>query len=142
MNSMATRQENTEQNLIFGEVLFIKPADEEDREQGIDAWLGGIPFAWRRRRIPLSQYNEISIRFSIASGNRTEYHKLLDGSFKALIYVFQFSDAVVVCKAEDIINCLNNHRYVIRQNHDGATSALYIKIADIEHLMLPVEAKR
>ncbi|MBT9139059.1 MAG: hypothetical protein DDT31_01639 [Syntrophomonadaceae bacterium] len=138
---MVTRQENTEQNLTFGEVFFIKPADEEDREQGIDAWLGGIPFAWRRRRIPLNQHGELSIRFSIASGNRTEYHKLLDGSFKALIYVFQFSDAVVVCKTEDIVSCIRNQQYIVKQNHDGETSALYIKLTDIEHLMLPVEAK-
>ncbi len=136
---MATRQENTEQNLIFGEVVFIKPADIEDREQGIDAWLGGIPFAWRRRRIPLSQYGEISIRFSIASGGKTEYHKLLDGSFKALLYVFQFLDAVVVCNTEDIVDCIRNQQYMVKRNRDGASSALYIKTADIKHLRIPMK---
>ncbi len=74
---MATRQTGIEQDLAFGKVIFAKPADAEDSEQGIDAWLGGIPFAWRRRRIPLSQYNEISIRFSVASGGRTEYLDIL-----------------------------------------------------------------
>ena len=135
---METKKVNSElaDNLAFGEVIFVKPASEEDMMQGIDAWLGGIPFAWRRRRISLKQYGEISIRRSIASGSKTEYDKLLNGDFQALIYIFQYTDAIVICLTKDIVNCIQAGKYSKKDNHNGMTSALYINLQDINHLVL------
>ena len=135
---METKQINTElaANLVFSELSFTKPAAQEDMEQGIDAWLGGIPFAWRRRRISLKQYGEISIRRTVASGGRTEYHKLLDGSFKAQVYVFQFTDAVVICLTQDIIVFLKTNMGYIKSNKDEITSAYYIPIKSISCLII------
>lgn len=118
----------------FGDVTLIRPATQEDLKQGIDAWVGGIPFAWRRRRIPLSQYRQLSIRAARVSGALTEYDKLLNGSFKPKIYVFQFTDSIVICRVEDIINCLKNGTYEKRNNHDQSTSAIYIRLDSIPHL--------
>jgi len=132
---METRPTSLSENLAFGEVKFSKPTPEQDRNQGYDAWLGEIPIAWRRRRIPLSQYGEISIRRTIASGGKTEIDKLLDGSFKAQIYVFQFPDAVVICLVKDIIECLKAKKYSQQSNRDF-TSAVYIKLKDINHLLI------
>ncbi len=130
---MVTKQANFD----FGALVFERSTTVEDMEQGIDGWLGEIPIAWRKRRIPLIQYNEISIRFTTASGNRMEYHKLLDGSFKALLYFFQFSEAIIVCRTEDVIDCLDSYRFTVKQNHDRATSAIYINVNTINHLKLP-----
>ncbi len=125
---------NFTKDYSFGEVAFVKPASEEDMKQGIDAWLGGIPFAWRRRRIPSTKYGEISIRHSRLSGARTERDKLLDGSFKALVYIFQFSDGVaVVCLTSDVVACLREKRYTTRENPDGSVGC-YIKLENIRHL--------
>ena len=136
---METKRTNItlEDNLAFGEIKFAKSTPEQDRNQGYDAWLGGIPIAWRRRRIPLGRYGEISIRNTIASGGKTEIDKLLDGSFKAQIYVFQFPDAIVVCRVEDIIGCLKAKKYKQQANKDF-TSAVYIKLKDINHLLIGV----
>ena len=138
LSNMVTSLRNTEFNrdFAFGEVSFVKPASEEDMKQGIDAWLGGLPFAWRKRRISLKKYGEISIRYSRATGSKTEYAKLLDGSFKALIYIFQFTDAVIICRTSDIVNCLKNKSYTIQSNPDGSTSGCYIKLNNIKHLSI------
>lgn len=132
---METKQDIFNKDFVFGQVAFVKPASEEDMEQGIDAWLGGIPFAWRRRRIPLKQYGEISIRYSRISGSRTEYDKLLDGSFKPELFIFQFPDAVVICLTSDIVLCLKEKKYSRKENRDGLTSAVFIKLEDIKHLV-------
>lgn len=139
--NMVTNQRNTQFNkdFAFGEVNFVKPASEEDMKQGIDAWLGGIPFAWRRRRISLKKYGEISVRYSRRTGNKTEYDKLMDGSFKALIYIFQFTDAVIICLTADIIDCLKSKSYKIQSNPDGSTSGCYINLDNIKHLALKEE---
>lgn len=136
LSNMVMNLRNTEfkRDFAFGEVDFIKPASEDDMKHGIDAWVGGIPFAWRKRRISLRQYGEISIRYSRATGSKTEYDKLLDGSFKALIYIFQFTDEVVICLTADIIRCLKEKKYSQKFNNDSSTSAIYISLKDIKHL--------
>lgn len=126
-------------DFAFGEVNFVKPASEEDMKQGIDAWLGGIPFAWRRRRILVKQHGDISIRYSRVTGSRTEYHKLLDGGFKARIYIFQFTNAVAICLTSDIVRCLKEKKYTVLPNSDGLTTGCYIKLKDIKHLLFRLE---
>lgn len=130
------KQTDFSEDFAFGEVDFVKPASEEDMKHGIDAWLGGIPFAWRRRRISIKQYGEISIRYSRATGSQTEYDKLLDGSFQPQIYIFQFTDAIVICKVEDIKDCLVKKHFITRQNPDGKTKACYIKFTALPHLLI------
>lgn len=122
-------------DLDYGEVIFTKPASDEDMKQGIDAWVGGIPWAWRKRRISLSEYGEVSIRYSRPTGVKTEFDKLLDGSFEAQIYIFQFTNAVVICLTADLISCLKLKKYTIVPNEDG-TKAAYIKLSDLKHLAI------
>ena len=138
------RLENSDfvKDYTFGEVTFVKPASEEDMEQGIDAWIGGIPFAWRRRRISVNKYGEISVRHSRISGYKTELDKLLDGSFKSLIYIFQFTDAVVICLTSDIVWCLKKKEYTVLSNPDSSTAGCYIKLKDITHLLLKMPSQR
>jgi len=133
---MVTRLHDSQftKDFAYGDVTLTKPATQEDMKQGIDAWVGGIAFAWRKRRIPLQQYRQISIRAARASGVRTEYDKLLDGSCKAKVYIFQFIDSVVICRVEDIVGCLKHGNYQKRNNPDYETSVIYLDIDDIPHL--------
>ena len=138
MNSINS---NLARDLGFGAVQVVLPvAPSEDINQGIDAWLVGhgvsIPFACRTRRISLKQYGEISVRFSRVSGSKTEYAKLLDGDVKAQVYVSAFTDGIVICLVKDIVQCVQDGRYLYKRNRDGKTSAIYIKITDIPHLLL------
>jgi hypothetical protein len=133
---MATKSTDFNRDFAFGEVAFVKPASEEDMKQGIDAWLGGISFAWRRRRISVLKYGEISVRHSRVSGTKTERDKLLDGSFKAVVYFFQFTDAVIVCRVSDVVGILQRQQYTVQGNPDGATTGCYIKLTDIPHLKI------
>jgi hypothetical protein len=135
---MAMRPPNSQfdKDFEYGDVDLVKPATQEDMKQGIDAWVGGIPFAWRRRRISFSQYRQLSIRAARVSGALTEYDKLLNGSFKAKFYVFQFTDSTIICRVDDIIKALKSGAFERRNNHDYATSAIYLRVDDVPHLEL------
>ena len=123
-------------DFVFGKVDFLEPASKEDMEEGIDAWLGGIPFAWRKRRISVKKYGEISIRYSRAGNTKTEYAKILDGSFKPRIYIFEFVDAIIICLTSDIYDRLVNKDYTIQSNPDNSTAACYIELSNIDHLIV------
>lgn len=126
----------------FGKVRFRKPTPEEDMEQGIDGWINDIPIFWRRRRIPITKYRQISIRESRSSGAKTDYQKFLDGAVKAQVCVFEFLDAVVICLTENIIACLKRKQFEHRDNPNGTTSAIYINLNDIPHLFLERKSER
>jgi len=113
---------------------------EEDTQNGIDGWIGNLPFAHRIRNISLKKYGQVSIRYSLPSGNDTEYHKLLNGRFKANLYIFEFTDAYIFCCVDELIQCLKSKLFIVRQNTDG-TQGCYININDIAHLMLLKEAR-
>jgi hypothetical protein len=123
-------------DFAFGEVAFLRPASQEDTQHGIDAWLGGVPFAWRRRRISVDKYGEVSIRHSRLNGADTEYDKLVDGRFRALVYVFQFTDAIVICRTEDIRHYLKGKQFIIQPNRDNATQACYLSLSLLPHLIV------
>jgi len=107
---------------------------EEDVQNGIDGWIGNLPFAHRIRNISLSKYGEVSIRYSLPSGYDTEYHKLLDGRFKARLYIFEFTDAYIFCCADELNRCLKNKLFTIQPNLDG-TKGCYIKLADLKNYL-------
>ncbi len=125
-----------DEDLLFGEVNLVKPASKEDMEHGIDAWVGDIPFAWRRRRKPFDKWKQISIRFSRSSGIKTEYEKLLNNKIKALLYVFEFPDALIICSVADIIDCLRKSKFQVVDNLDDKTQVAYIDVANIKHLYI------
>jgi len=115
----------------FGEPGFTRPSSKEDKEQGIDAWIGNIPVAWRKRRISIMKYKQISIRYERASRRKTEKDKILDGTFIPKVYFFQFTDALVICYTSEIKKCLQNRNlYKIMDNCDG-TWGCYIRSADV-----------
>ena len=138
---METKQLSSqfENDFAHSDVVCRKATYEEDVHQGIDIWLNDIPFAWRKRRISVTDHKQISIRASRSSGSKTEYQKLLDGDCKAMFYVFEFTDAIVICRVLDIVKCLRNEQFETQENPDGETSAMYIGLRDVKHLLVNYE---
>lgn len=115
---------------------FLKAAIKEDRELGIDFWLCGLPVAYRKRR---KDYPDITIRYRRKSGAKTEYIKILDGSFKSVLFIFEFPSSVVLCPTNSILNALKNHRFSVITNKDNETSLAVIELKNLEYILLRKE---
>lgn len=125
------------EDLEFGEVGLIESTFDEDAKRGIDIWVGNLPVAWRKRRIPLTDWNDITIRYSRPSGIPTEYEKMLNGECGALLYVYEYIDAFVICCVSDIIQCLRNGKYKIQPPSKEKTRSCSITLNDINYLLIP-----
>jgi len=119
-----------ERDFAYSEPEFFKSAAEEDRKLGIDFWLCGLPVAYRKRR---KDYNDITIRYRRKSGAKTEYIKILEGTFKAVIFIFEFPSKVVLCSTKSISEALRNHRFEIIENKDNQTILAVIKLKDLKY---------
>lgn len=116
---------------------FRSGSVEEDSQEGTDGWVGNLRVATRERHISVSKYRQISIRYLLPSHRDTEVDKILDGRFKALLYIFEFDDAYIVCRISEIKRYLecNYSCLVVRRNPDNS-EACYIPIDDIQHLFI------
>jgi hypothetical protein len=116
----------------FSSPEFLKPTSEEDMKQGIDGWICGFPFAYRKRR---KSYDDITIRYKRKNGATTEYLKIIDGSFRSPIFIFDFPDKVIICSTASIKRALVNHDFEIIQNTDGMTELAVIKLERLKPLI-------
>jgi hypothetical protein len=140
---MAMRRESSmdsdvKKDYDYGKVIFHEPSPEEDALKGIDAWINGLPIAWRKRKVSIGEYREVSIRYARASGSKTEYEKILDGSCGAVLYFFEFIDAIVVCKVDVVADCLRAKKFKVVPNPDGTTAACYIKLSDLGNCLITI----
>ena len=122
-------------NMVMKPANFKNSSIDEDIKEGTDGWIDNLRVAKRRRNIPSSTYGQISIRYSVPSGCITEYHKLLNGDFKAQLYDFEFTDVHIICNVADIVCILRTGHYEVRTNPDK-TQGCYIDIDDIVHLTI------
>ncbi len=122
----------------FGFLSFYNSTDDEDRKQGIDGWIGEIPVATRKFRVSIKVYGDISIRRRI--NNKSEYEKIVNGEYKPVLYIFEYTDAYLICRIVDIAQCLLDLDYIEIPNKDNATSGLYIDIERLPHLIIDKEA--
>lgn len=126
-----------EEDTKFGAIRGGKaPSDAEDMLEGKDRLLGNLWLSYRRRRIPTGDFGQVSIRYLRRSGIKTEVQKIIDGDIKALLYIFEFPDAFIVCRMADVRAALVKGRYQVVDNNDDETSAAYIKIGDLPHLFI------
>jgi len=115
----------------------------DDMKRNIDCWLRQLPVAYRTRRCTVGRWNEISIRNQRNNGAKTERQKILDGECGARLFVFDFTDAWVLCGYAEIVKALHDNAGYEKPNHDGQTSAYYIGIENIRHILIPkIEAVR
>ena len=133
MNSTETKLINSEfkRDFDFSNPNYFKASDKEDKEFGIDFWVFNIPVAYRKRRIFCP--SDITIRFRRNSGAKTEYIKILEGSFKAELFVFEFADKIIFSNLESIKKALLNHQFTTFPNPDKETWLAAIKLENIKH---------
>lgn len=139
---MAMKQTNSKANNIFGQPrMFELPSDDR---VGKDYILPGkfhpLGISYRWRGISLSKYHQISIRAKVENGLiKCEIDKLCNGRTKALLYIFEFKDAWVVCRVADIAEYLKSHKLEIIPNKDtNKTSGCYIDIEKLPHLLIDI----
>lgn len=115
----------------FSNPNFFKASDQEDKKYGIDFWIFNIPVAYRKRRIKCP--SDITIRYKRNSGAKTEYIKILDGTFRAKLFVFEFEDKIIFSNLESIKKAILNHQFNIIPNRDKATWLAVIKLENIKY---------
>ena len=125
-------------DMAYGQVQMIVTTPDADMKENVDYLLGKLGIAYRRRRFRINTYREISIRNSRKSGAKTERQKILDGECKSLLFIWEFSDAYVVCTLSDIFRALRDNVGYVQDNDDGTTSAYYIPLNKLPHIQLPM----
>jgi len=119
----------------YGKVNFCNSSENEDRRRGIDGFIGTMKVATRKYRAPLSTYGTISIRKRQYS--KSEYDKIMAKEFEPILYIFDFVDCYIICRVEDIANCLKRNLFTEKPNPDGLTSGCYIQVGLLPHLLIP-----
>ena len=125
-------------DFTFSQVEFAEATPCQDRKQGVDYFLAGLPIAYRKRRFPVNRFNDLALRYSRETGNKTECDKLMDGSCMAKLYVFEFQDCWVLCPTSELVQCLRNRRYVLHNGPDGEMAC--IKLQDVIHFLFEKDA--
>jgi len=120
----------------YGQRVMIVTTPDADIKYNQDYIIGQLGIAYRRRRFKVGKYNEVSIRNSRASGAKTERQKILDGECKSQLFIWEFADAWVICILSDILEALQQDIGYVKENNGGITSAYYISIRKINHLLI------
>jgi len=116
----------------FSKINFYKASDEEDKKIGIDFWLCDIPVAYRKYRKNCRK--AITIRYRRMFGGKTEFMKILEGTTKAKLFMFDFPDTLIISSIESIKQALLYHKFKIFTNEDKVTQLAVIKLEDIKFL--------
>lgn len=124
--------EEIKKDFDFSDPNFFKASTEEDQKFGIDFWIFNIPVAYRKRRINCP--SDITIRYRRLSGAKTEYNKILEEIFKALLFLFEFEDKIIFTDLKSIRNALLNKQFYVITNKDKKTELCIIKLKDIKYL--------
>lgn len=126
-------------DMAYGQRVMIATTPDADMKEGTDYLIGSFRIAWRRRRISVKKYGEVSIRYQRANGSKTEYAKILSGEARPHLFIFEFSDAYVIMSGPTMVTALkDNVGYVNTWNKDGKTKAYYIPLAKVPHVILAI----
>lgn len=141
METRKTNSPKVNRDLQYGQSIMLVTTPDQDVKQDKDYVIGNFGIAWRKRRLKMAKYGQLSIRYSRISGNPTEFAKIISGQCRAQLYIFEFLDCYVVCKVSGIKSCLERKEtYQIVDNHDTeGTMACYINVKDIPHLLIQKE---
>ena len=125
-------------DFAFSQAEFAGATPSEDRNQGVDYYLAGLPVAHRKRRFPVGRFNDLALRYSRETGSKTECDKLLDGSGLAKLYVFEFEDCIVLCPTSELVQCLRNRRYSVLNGPNGQMACIGLR--DVAHFLIEKDA--
>ena len=128
--------------MAFGQITMLTTTPDADAKGNVDCFVGTgkrlLPIAYRRRRLGLARFGEISIRHDRkVTRAKTEYQKMLDGECKAVLYVYDFLDCWVLVPTSEILRALKSGIGHAEANHDGMTDAYYIHVSKITHWKIP-----
>lgn len=137
-------------NSKVGLVDFTKSTEKEDRKYGVDGWMDGdIPIAFRKRpTVSLNDYKGKVITIRIAKPEfqnymKFEYDKLIDGSFKALVYYFKLTDSLIIVPTNSIVKylkCKPKEFLHINENKKGYTNLICIHPLELENIIISLNA--
>lgn len=138
MEMRKTNSPKVSQDILYGQSVMLVTTPDQDVKEGKDYVIGNFGIAWRKRRVRLSKWGQVSIRHSRISGNPTEFTKIITGQCRSQLYIFEFLDCYVVCKMASIKSCLEQrNKCQLVPNYDaGGTMACYINVGDIPHLLI------
>lgn len=136
-NTGMNQTDLVKRDMAYGQLAMLVTTPDDDMKANTDYFIGRLRVAYRRRRISIDQYNQISIRFKRDSGAETEMSKILTGKAKARLYIFEFTDCWIFATATDISTCLRDpRRHSTQRNNDGITYACYIKLEDLPNYLI------
>ena len=118
--------------------LQVRQATEDEDFNGADAFLNSLGVAHRLRAIEATVYEEINVRKRDYS--KSEYEKILDGECLAGLWIFEFSDAYILCATVDIKNCLLRGKGHYIHNKGEPNGFYSIHFSQIPHLRIDKEA--
>lgn len=119
-------------DFAFSKVNFYKASDEEDKKIGIDFWLCDIPVAYRKYRENCR--GTITIRYRRISGAKTECAKILEGSTKAKLFMFDFPDKLIFSSLESIKQALLRGQFKTYPNKDKMSELAAIDLENIKYI--------
>lgn len=122
----------------LGQPMMFTSSPDQDIRQGKDYLIGKLGIAHRLRYISVNKFRQISIRAEVRAGwFPYEVDKIKEGRFKAPLYIFEFTDAWVICLTEDIAQWLLQNKPEVHPNRDNLmTSGAYIPFDDLPHLLI------
>ena len=128
----------TDDLVHYGQPMMITSTPDQDIKHGRDYNIGSLGIAHRWRSISVGKYRQISIRAKVADGRfLCEIDKISTGKFEAALYIFEFTDAWVICKTQDIRDWLMANKPEVRSNHDRSmTSGAYIPFSELPHIAI------
>ena len=136
---MTTKSVEVQRDMAYGQLTLIVTTPDADMKENKDYFIGSLGIAYRRRRLSLNTFHELSIRDTRKSGAKTEKEKMLSGECGARVYIQEFKDYCVISLVEDIIDCLRKNLYKVVLNNDGKTKAAYISLNNLPHLLIAKE---
>lgn len=146
LTNLETRQENIDAAFATGLLKISRAVEKDDRVYGVDAWLDdNIPIAFRRRpTTSLHDYEGAIITIRISKPEtpnwiKCEYDKLLSGQFKAILYFFKLTDALVIVPTIEIVQYLKNNQrggLNINFNKKGMWDLICIRPDQLGHVIV------
>ena len=131
---MATKPADLKQILFRVKQLQIRRSTTDEDYQGVDLFINDLGVAHRKRAIESALYGEISIRKR--DYTNSEYEKILTDTTLADLWIFEFTDAYIICQTKDIKECLKSGKARYIPNKDEPNGGYYIFFDHLPHLWI------
>ncbi len=136
MTSGVMRPASTAQILFQIKQLQVRQATRDEDFAGADVFLNSLPVAHRKRNIASTDFEGKVISIRKRDNSASEYDKIMAGTYLARFFLFEFTDAYILCLTDHIRWCLQQKVCTYQHNKTEPNAAYYIKVDDIPHLRI------